>query len=273
MTHRLAGAVEKFNRAKEQFDSLIGEMDAFFGREPKPYKSVGKFDPDSREWVERFRVVKEPPLRLGVIFGDCLHNLRCVLDHLMWEVTKLDGECPDGSTQFPVASKCEEQFESMADFRIPGLSDEHRAIVKRVQPYHAGDEADSHPLSILATLSNLDKHQIINATYSFMNVDAAEALDRLVGNAPEGRAPSGVVSFHMAKRGTRLVDDTPWFRIKFALDAEPPADVKMKGDLTLGVAFGEIGLDAGDFPMIAETVHGIVEVFLADFPETKYVEA
>ena len=37
MTHRLAGAAEKFNRSKEQFDDLIGEMDAFFNADPKPY--------------------------------------------------------------------------------------------------------------------------------------------------------------------------------------------------------------------------------------------
>jgi hypothetical protein len=79
--HRLAGAVEKFNRAKEQFDVLRAEMHEFFNRDPRPYYSSGSFDESTYEWVERFQVREPPPLRFGVILGDCVHNLRCVLDH------------------------------------------------------------------------------------------------------------------------------------------------------------------------------------------------
>ena len=87
--HRLAGVIEKFNRSKEQFDELIAEMDAFFVEKPEPHFSVGEFDTHTWEWVERFQVRREMPLRWGVILGDCVHNLRSALDHLMWQVTSL----------------------------------------------------------------------------------------------------------------------------------------------------------------------------------------
>ena len=103
--HRLAGAVEKFNRAKEQFDQLIEEMDAFFNADPQPHFSIGEFDAEAWEWVERFQIREEPPLRLGVILGDCVHNLRSCLDHIAWQVTLLDGGTPNDETQFPIASK------------------------------------------------------------------------------------------------------------------------------------------------------------------------
>jgi hypothetical protein len=144
------GVVEKFNRSKEQFDQLRAEIDAFYNADPRPHFSLGGFDADAWEWVERFQVREEPPLRLGVILGDCLHNLRSALDHLAWQVTRLDGGTPNDTTQFPIASRSEEQFEAMAARRIPGLSPRHRAMVKRAQPFGRGKDASSHPLCVLA---------------------------------------------------------------------------------------------------------------------------
>lgn len=71
--HRLAGAVEKFNRSKDHFDALRAEMNAFFHADPRPYGSRGEFDPVAHEWIERFQVVKPPALRFGAIFGDSVH--------------------------------------------------------------------------------------------------------------------------------------------------------------------------------------------------------
>ena len=109
--HRLAGVVEKFNRSKEQFDEFRTELDTFLDAEPEPYFSVGDFDHDAWEWIERFQIRREFPIRFGVILGDSVHNLRSALDHLICQVTMLDlpeGESGEGicdQTQFPIASK------------------------------------------------------------------------------------------------------------------------------------------------------------------------
>jgi hypothetical protein len=48
------------------------------------------------------RADTEPsPLRLGVIVGDFLHNLRCVLDHLVWQLVLSNGQTPSVRNQFP----------------------------------------------------------------------------------------------------------------------------------------------------------------------------
>jgi hypothetical protein len=39
--HPLDGAIEKFNRSKEQFDELPCELRDFFDADPKPHGSVG----------------------------------------------------------------------------------------------------------------------------------------------------------------------------------------------------------------------------------------
>jgi hypothetical protein len=58
---------------------------------------------------------------------------------------------------------------------------------------------------------------------------------------------------------------TPWFRIVYRREEKPPASVKITGDLTTQVAFGDIGLPAGEFPKIAEAVRTIINSFLAEF--------
>jgi hypothetical protein len=270
--HRLAGAIEKFNRAKEQFDELRSEMDAFFNKEPKPHTSAGQFDSEAWEWVEEFQILEDTPVRLGVILGDVLHNLRSCLDHIVWQVTLLDGNTPDDRTQFPIASKSEAQFQTMADERIPGLSQEHRAMVQRVQPYHRGDEASLHPLSVLADLSNIDKHRIVHPMHSFSDMDAGKVLDEIAGSY-QGEGESPAIGFWMVERGTRLEHGTPWFRITWKRTEEPPRSVHMSGDLTLGKTFGEMGADAADFKKLPQLIRvGILEPFMREFPETQYID-
>ena len=269
--HRLAGAIEKFNRSKEIFDDLRGEMDTFFNGTPRPYSSLGGFDEIRWEWVERFQVHGRPPLRFGVLLGDCVHNLRSALDHAIWQTTLLDGGTTDRATQFPIASKSEQQFERMAKTQIRGLSAEHRALVKSVQPYNHETGASAHPLAVLADLSNTDKHQLVHTTYSFMGEDADAILDALVGNS-QGPGPSPVDSFWVAKYGSRLDHGEPWLRIAWSRDQPPPEKVALTGNLELGVAFGAFGLDAEDFKEIARTVLAIIETFMRDFPETRFVE-
>jgi hypothetical protein len=268
--HRLAGVVAKFNRSKEQFDLLRSELGEFLDQEPKPHFSRGEFNPDTWEWIERFQIREKPPIRLGVLLGDCVHNLRSALDHLICQVTLLDGGTNCSKTQFPIASKSEAQFEGMADDRIPDLSAEHRALVKRAQPYQAGDGAASHPLAVLANLSNADKHRLINPAYSVTLGDAPQTLQRLI-DSYQGDEPSPVNSWWMLKRGQALEHDAPWFRIVFDRKRLPePVKVEMQGVLNLGIAFGEIGLDARDYPKVAEYVLRIIEAFMREFPETRY---
>jgi hypothetical protein len=272
--HRLGGVLAKFNRAKHQFDELRFEMDEFFNQDPKPHFSRGYFDTNTWEWIERFQIREKPPLRFGVMLGDCVHNLRSALDHLICQVTMLDGGTLDdcAKTQFPIASKSEAQFEAMANTQLAGLSKWHRAMVKRAQPYRAGDEAWKHPLAVLADLSNTDKHRVLNPTYSVVKGDVGGLLDRLAGSY-QGDGPSPVVAWFMRKEGERLEHDAAWFRIVFNRELVPePVKVNMGGNLTLGIAFGEIGLDAASYKYIGEYVWVVIERFMRRFPETQYVD-
>jgi hypothetical protein len=269
--HRLSGVIEKYNRSSKQYDELLSEMDTFFNADPGPHFSKGEFDSEAWEWVERVQVREEPPIRFGVILGDVLHNLRSALDHLMWQVTLLDGGKPDRQTQFPIVRESEAKFEKVAQRQIPGLSVAHRELVKQVQPFHAGERAEAHPLAVLATLSNTDKHQIVNPTISFVANETKSAADRLlkdIKDDPNSPAHGVLVVAH----GQRMEHGTPWFRIGWKRDQAPPTEVRLAGELTLGIAFGEIGVDAEEFKRIGEVVLMIIQRFQADFPETQFTD-
>ncbi len=209
------------------------------------------------------------------MLGDCVHNLRSALDHLICQLTLLDGGTAEdcAQTQFPIASKSEAQFEQMADYRIPRLSKKHRGMVKRAQPYRAGDQAWKHPLAILADLSNADKHRLLNPMFSVLKSDTSRVLDSLAGGY-QGKGRSPVKSWWMLQHGSQLEHDAAWFRICFDREilTERPVSVRMGGNLKLGVAFGEMGLDASSYKHVAEYVWVVIERFMRQFPETKYVD-
>lgn len=271
--HRLGGVLAKYNRSVQIFDELRAEIGAYLNDPQADDFSRGEFDRDTWEWIERF-TGPQPPLRWGVLLGDCVHNLRSALDHLICQVALLDGgtmeECK--KSQFPIASKSESQYERMAERCLPTcFTDKHRAMVREPQPFCSRTGAEKNPLSALANFSNTDKHRLVNPAIGFMDTDASDFLDRITRNY-EGEGPSPVHSWWMVKRGTALEEGTPWFRIVFDRDLmkEPPAKVEINANIKVGVAFGEIGLDSRDFKTIGEYVYVIIERFMREFPETRY---
>jgi hypothetical protein len=106
---------------------------------------------------------KEPPLRLSLIASDCIHNLRSVLDNLIWQLGYVSG-CSStklGDLSFPVTTDPTAFTAWMKKFNcIPQPAID---IIRSLQPYelYKGDnDPYSHPLWILNRLWGNDKHRI-----------------------------------------------------------------------------------------------------------------
>jgi hypothetical protein len=101
MTIDLSGVRGKIERADEHLNALYAEMQTFF--EPYSNRRI-VYDVFDRPWhviVVRPLLDELPPLRLSIICGDAVHNLRTALDHLVWQLVLTEGNEPGKLNSFP----------------------------------------------------------------------------------------------------------------------------------------------------------------------------
>lgn len=126
----------------------------------RPYELVGRPQPEGEEGkgLLVWKVHRPPPLRLSVLLGDLLHNLRSSLDHIAWQLVLANGGTPGRGTSFPIL------LTKKATLKIAGrISKQAAAVVEDLQPYNnKSGVPEIDPLHILGTLNNIDKHREIN---------------------------------------------------------------------------------------------------------------
>lgn len=156
MGHSLEGVKLKIARAAEHLDALGAEASAYL--DSGPYEVVGQPQPDG-DTLLVCKVHQDPPLRLSVLLGDFLHNLRSSLDHLAWQLVLANGGTPGRSTSFPILLKRGKILPRITG----GVSAKAVDLVESLQPYNnASGSSREHPLWVLSTLNNIDKHREFN---------------------------------------------------------------------------------------------------------------
>ena len=152
----------KLTRAEQHLYELSGDIGAYL--DGSLNKIVLNVQPnDQRLVLVEYHVIAEPDRRLGVIIGDCVHNLRSALDHLACCLVEKNGGTATEQTQFPISNKRPRDKGEKPSPRIAGgVTDNVLRIVDALQPYQRGQDAALHPLSVLRTLSNADKHRLLH---------------------------------------------------------------------------------------------------------------
>jgi hypothetical protein len=126
--------------------------------------------PDS---APKLQFTEAPPPCLAVIAGEVIYQLRSALDHLAFDIVKLNPNkvvLPDkweGRCQFPLLSQIPTKGNPAMtlsplprdhfDNSLPGISDNAFTLIESLQPYHGGDGPTQ--LGIIGALSNVDKHR------------------------------------------------------------------------------------------------------------------
>lgn len=264
MAHALDGCRLKLLRAQEHLEALHAEVERFYQR--SPYGIVGEVDAKTDRYVFRVCVFEEPPRRLGVYIGDFLHNASSALEHLAWELVRLDGGTPiERQTGFPIFTK-REKWDAMAPRMMEGMSQTHRAEIEELQPFRRGTPVAVHfdELALLQHLWNVDKHRTLYTTTTVVTSAGADFValrdcDVLGEDHVEvGRYEHGAV--------------VAWTTVR---PTGPKPKVAMHGRSTVDIAFGDVGMSG---PQLADhsvrekldnilsAVYRVYERFLLDFP-------
>jgi hypothetical protein len=262
MAADLSGVWTKIARAEEHLTLLDAEVRAFIEGNNQPFVlSIPYLDADSGWHVVYGIVEREPPPRLGVILGDVLHNVRSALDHLVWQLVLLrakKGKAPSDNNAFPIVAT-KHGWDSAVNSLLQGVSGPHRAIIKRVQPYHRASTPEQTYLGMLKSLSNVDKHRIVHPMFAVLR-DPGTGPTAARFEVTRGR---GAVVQQQFRHG-RMEHGAELMRARVE-PLEDDTEVKMDGDAPVDVAFGEDLYSVGYIRNLPQVVRVIVQEFEPDF--------
>lgn len=150
----LADALARMEQAKEDYISLVREMDKFLYRYVKGM--VKGLDRDSGNFVLKLRHPKESIVtgRPKVLVAQIVEHLRTALDYMIFELSVLnEPNLNERVPQFVIADS-ESEFESRAKNWLRYLTDEQKSFVEQIQPYH-----ENGMLSLLGKMAGRGKHR------------------------------------------------------------------------------------------------------------------
>ena len=201
----LDACMAKLRRADEHMDSVKRQIHAWMDR--NPYRGVQQTNPEHTRHSFVFKVIHAPDIeRWSLVTGDAFHNLRCVLDHLVYAVAvneldpaRLTDKVAKGLA-FPI---CDGPSDFKSKYwRIEPLSQPVKATVEALQPYNRRHPQLPPLLAILRDFDDLDKHRTLQLAMS-------QPVDGQFQNISEP-IPSGAtwtVDFHTGEivDGTEIV--------------------------------------------------------------------
>lgn len=194
----LDGVKLKIVRAEEHLRFLDQEIGRYL--ESDPFEFVKELD--GKDICIVLRIKRQPDPYLSTIIGDCLHNLRSSLDHLLWQllIWPLPPKVNPKQLSFPIFIDEGKYGDALNKNGLPRcVTESALAIIERLQPYHARENAQWHALWFIHELSNRDKHVMLHIT-----VGKARSEEVRITGAIPGKT-SHEISSAMLDHGTVLV--------------------------------------------------------------------
>jgi len=156
---QLEGVRLKLYRAVDHFRDLDVAIGEFYANQSKAAGHKVEHQTElTITWPE------QPPLdpRFTLILGDCIHNIRSALDHLVAQLAILNGAPNEAikKTAFPVCLSPGDFKNATVRKVAPYISGIALAEIERLQPYSTGDR-EQDILWGLSQLDIIDKHRLL----------------------------------------------------------------------------------------------------------------
>ena len=169
--HELRGVELRLERADEHVDALKHESRMFQMELPQAYGIDPPEATEGGEYIVRGRVLRPPPVRLGILAIDAAHTMRAALDMIAWQLA-LKGKDPppddDRQVGFPICTYPDAWKSDSTQNMIKRIDDADAIeAINALQPYHRPGEEPWRLLALIQALDNWGKHKAIPDLMSF----------------------------------------------------------------------------------------------------------
>jgi hypothetical protein len=146
----------KLVRVSQQIDALESEIAESTRNNQTRFPT--NYDEKERAYFVWMQLDGQWLVRVGILTGEILHNLRSALDYLAKVLVRTHGGKPTPKTQFPLFTEPPKAQKSIIIHG--GISRQSLVLLDELQPYNATDPP-SQPLAVLQDLNNVDKHRTL----------------------------------------------------------------------------------------------------------------
>lgn len=168
MPHPLDGAWAKLDRATNHFDALHSRIALLFPPKQDDATAGHEYNPDRQELIVKLPKATPADPALPLILGDCLHNARSALDHLVFQLAILNraSSAAAEKTAFPICLTSEKFRDATTRKVAPFISGPALTEIEKLQPYATGNAGADDILWVLHQLDIIDKHRLLLVTVS-----------------------------------------------------------------------------------------------------------
>lgn len=227
---QLEGVHLKLYRAVDHFRDLDVAIGATYAEQSK---AAGHKVENQAELIVTWPEEPPPDPRFALILGDCIHNIRSALDHLVVQLALLHmaSSVAIDKTAFPICL-------SPADFKkatvrkvAPYISGNALTEIEKLQPYSTGDGMQDI-LWVLSQLDIIDKHRLLIVakhkirarSFKVTTGDGIEFAHTLPPDNPWKTSENGAEIIRF-----RLTGPQPYTKVRVQLSAEGTIQIEQTG--------------------------------------------
>ena len=161
----------KFERAKRHFQEASELLAAYIGGRPYAIRRDENPQTGLTFWIT---LKTEPPDEIALAVGDCIHNLRSALDHIIYELSCHHRQMDHvGATGFPIYGDAKDwdakdskgtRKTSSGLYKLRAIPDSALRRIEELQPYKGLDAPNWQRARLLQVheLDIADKHRNLN---------------------------------------------------------------------------------------------------------------
>ena len=259
----IVSAREKIKRASDHRDTINAALKPVLTAEPQTQHIAVDLDSHRHRKLLTWTIPKVDPLEpsLSLMIGDCIHNLRSALDHLVYQLAVLHGTSTKAAdkTFFPICLTESDFNDRPKKFVKPYISGAAFAEIEKSQPYASYDVPAEADIWILHKLDIIDKHRLlIVAGQQFAATDLSVAFD--------GQEPfNSVISDPKWKR---MEDGAEVIRLEMTSIGDfSQGEMNMKVGMARTVEFIDTGLRCDGMAVVPalDQLIGLVGAIVRDF--------